>query len=331
MNRQKLILLNMPEDEDFKKLYTILKANNYRVERTNSAQSLLQKILELIPDLIICANYTKELEGFQTLNLLKKTSLQSVVPYIIFLKEHDYDNLLLGIELGADSFIFSPLNEKRILQRIKTLFEKVDKQKNAEKRRFENLFNTSITPMLVCEFNTIVRINPAFSHMSDYYSGDNLPSLLDIFDFKELPNSEKVTQMYLKGLLNDYVLKDVKLLGNKNIVVNLHLTKLDNIAHNQTLMQVEVINKQKNDIMISFNSENDTKSNGKNEKAIDLTSREHDIIKMSGQGMPIKLIAAELNISQRTVEKHRSNIMRKTNTSNIIEALTKVYSRSNPL
>jgi len=331
MNRQKLILLNMPEDADYKKLYAILKSNDYRVERTNSVQSLLQKIIELVPDLIICANYSKELEGFQTLNLLKKTSLQSAIPYIIFLKEHDYDNLLLGMELGVDSFIFSPLNEKRILQRIKTLFEKIDKQKNAEKRRFENLFNTSITPMLVCEFNTIVRINPAFSHMSDYYSGDNLPSLLDIFDFKELPNSEKVTQMYLKGLLNDYVLKDVKLLGNKNIVVNLHLTKLDNIAHNQTLMQVEVINKQKNDIMISFNSENDTKSNGKNEKAIDLTSREHDIIKMSGQGMPIKLIAAELNISQRTVEKHRSNIMRKTNTSNIIEALTKVYNRSNPL
>jgi DNA-binding NarL/FixJ family response regulator len=51
------------------------------------------------------------------------------------------------------------------------------------------------------------------------------------------------------------------------------------------------------------------------------TNREKQVLKLSAEGAPIKQIAQQMGISVRTVEKHRSNIFRKTNSENIVEAV----------
>jgi two-component system CheB/CheR fusion protein len=55
----------------------------------------------------------------------------------------------------------------------------------------------------------------------------------------------------------------------------------------------------------------------------DLTSREHEIMGLFLAGQPNKNIAADLGISQRTVENHRASIMKKTG-SKSLPALTRL-------
>lgn len=50
-----------------------------------------------------------------------------------------------------------------------------------------------------------------------------------------------------------------------------------------------------------------------------LTPREHDVLHYLVCGMPNKVIAAELGVSQRTVEAHRARIFRKLNVRNVVE------------
>ena len=57
-----------------------------------------------------------------------------------------------------------------------------------------------------------------------------------------------------------------------------------------------------------------------NEKNIrkELSVREHDVLKLLCEGFSVHEIADKLNISDRTVEKHKENLMLKSNTKNTV-------------
>ncbi len=56
-----------------------------------------------------------------------------------------------------------------------------------------------------------------------------------------------------------------------------------------------------------------------------LTIREIEIIKLMEQGLSNKQIVTQLNISVRTVETHRKNIFRKTNTNTVLALVKWAY------
>ncbi|WP_297098658.1 LuxR C-terminal-related transcriptional regulator [uncultured Draconibacterium sp.] len=331
MQRDKLILLNMPDDDLFRQFCSILKTHKYRVTRAVTIQAAVQKIIEYSPDLIICSHNFLDYDAYQTYNLLRRTTLNCVTPYVVVVDNYDSDEIMMGLELGVDNFIFTPLNEKRIVTKLKLLFEKIDKLKAFERSTFEKLFVTSPIGMLVCETDRIERANPAFYQTMGFDKNLSLPGLKEIFDFSEFPEQQKQFCRCLKGLTNDCTVSDVQLKGGNEYRTNLYISNISNFVVNRLLIQVEV----RLDQTANSFSGNDQKvlSETKQEQPADfeLTSREYDILKISGKGTPIKLIAAELGISQRTVEKHRSNIMRKTDSMNIIEAIGKVYGMSQKL
>lgn len=55
-----------------------------------------------------------------------------------------------------------------------------------------------------------------------------------------------------------------------------------------------------------------------------LTKRQMQIVKMIARGMSSREIAEQLGLSNRTVEVHRYNILRKTRSKNSIMAVRKV-------
>ena len=52
-----------------------------------------------------------------------------------------------------------------------------------------------------------------------------------------------------------------------------------------------------------------------------LTSREQEIMVLMAEGLPSKKIAEELFINPKTIENHRSNILRKLNLHSTIELI----------
>lgn len=56
-----------------------------------------------------------------------------------------------------------------------------------------------------------------------------------------------------------------------------------------------------------------------------LTYRELEVIRLIEQEYSNKQIAGQLGISERTVETHRKNILRKTRTNNVIGLIKYIY------
>ncbi len=61
-----------------------------------------------------------------------------------------------------------------------------------------------------------------------------------------------------------------------------------------------------------------------------LTPREKEVFFFVTQGLPNKVAAAELGVSQRTIEAHRARIFRKMNVRNATELAREVFTRVNP-
>ena len=56
-----------------------------------------------------------------------------------------------------------------------------------------------------------------------------------------------------------------------------------------------------------------------------LTDRELDVVRLIEREFSNKQIAGQLGISERTVETHRKNILRKTKTNNVIGLIKYIY------
>jgi DNA-binding NarL/FixJ family response regulator len=62
-----------------------------------------------------------------------------------------------------------------------------------------------------------------------------------------------------------------------------------------------------------------------NQTEASLTEREMDVLEQIIKEQPNKNIADKLQISERTVETHRKNIFRKTNTTNLVGLMKYAY------
>ncbi len=100
-----------------------------------------------------------------------------------------------------------------------------------------------------------------------------------------------------------------------------------NTGKQELLDAIESIAENGNYFSVDVDSNNFNTHNADNTLNEKLTIREIEVLKLIEKEYNNKQIADEMYISQRTVETHRKNIFRKTNTQNVIGLLKYAYSR----
>jgi DNA-binding NarL/FixJ family response regulator len=116
----------------------------------------------------------------------------------------------------------------------------------------------------------------------------------------------------------------LQLKTNKIRNAKISFSKLDKMIHGQFIMMIHFFDgnpmlKEK----VGSHSENVAKCFEENSNLADFsfTKREKEIIQLLCKGYKTKEISDTLFISPKTIEKHRSNIVKRTNSDTILESI----------
>jgi DNA-binding NarL/FixJ family response regulator len=325
------VLLVEPDKNQNDQLTGLLIEMGYQVISVRNIETAIRKLLEFFPQIIICQKELKDHSGFHFYTMFKNDLLNSGAPFILLMNEFSKDDLSVGMELGIDSFIFPPFESGKINNILQKQMQKNKNGKSDAASQIRTIFDLTPFGTFLCNEKMIVEANKSFYKMVQHSKSKHRSSLItDVFNFNNNQTNKLNLLRCLNSVLKYCSFKSIPLIYDPTELFDLHLSVIESwlpsvkiigliipvkaeSGHNgHSVSMTKITNPEFNSL--------DTVDSGENSNGL-FTSREKQILNLSAQGAPIKQIAEQLGISVRTVEKHRSNIIKKTNSGNITEAV----------
>ncbi|MBU0703214.1 MAG: response regulator transcription factor [Chloroflexi bacterium] len=98
-----------------------LELDGYRVIEAHDGLQALDKVRTNLPDLVILDVMMPELDGFETLEVLREVSN---VPVIMLTVRSDEEDKVRGLELGADDYVTKPFGARELTSRVKAVLRR---------------------------------------------------------------------------------------------------------------------------------------------------------------------------------------------------------------
>ncbi len=170
-------ILIIEDDNDIRELIAFnLEVSGYEVLKCENGEDGLNMALKMTPDLILLDIMLPTIDGFQVCSQLKKKPQLKDIPIIMLTARADEEDIIKGLETGADDYITKPFHPKILMARIKTaLRRKSDGTKSDEKilningitidhDRHEVKLKDEIVHLSVTEFSILEYLaqNPGF-------------------------------------------------------------------------------------------------------------------------------------------------------------------------
>lgn len=118
----------------------------YTVVEAKDGREGIQKAREIIPDLIISDIMMPEVDGYELCRVLKSDVKTSHIPIILLTAKAAEENIIHGLETGADDYITKPFNTNILIARIKNLIDlRSQLQKNLNREMTMQPVKTSVS------------------------------------------------------------------------------------------------------------------------------------------------------------------------------------------
>ena len=114
-----LIVDDEPRIRDFVRMN--LELEHYHVEEAGNGIEALEKLRDMLPDLVILDVSMPEMDGFETLRQIREVS---TVPVIMLTVRQSEADKIRGLDLGADDYLAKPFSPPELLSRIRALLRR---------------------------------------------------------------------------------------------------------------------------------------------------------------------------------------------------------------
>lgn len=346
--QQKILVI-----EDDKELgYTIqqiLSFNGYDVCYTNNGASGIQRAFEYNPDLILCDIGMDPIDGYQVFKVLEESLLLNRTPFIFLTGSSELEDIRFGMSLGADDYLVKPFRNEDLTKSIEKRLEKFRIIREEADREFNRLFNLSPIGLFLFDGIKVIHANPAFKKLIVNNGNQPYGTLIERFiDEKSIKDLKSNIQNYLSDkseIFNDgvtitaydgeelqmnMVVSEMKKFSDHTLYIGMFTTLAKTTVSIGTYDYADEVNNllKRENVRISealgekiTNIFKQKTLNIKNQNNTFFTKRENEVLCLSMEGLPIKIIADKLSISDRTVEKYRTKMMEKSGSSNMIEVI----------
>src|SRR5258706_11513094 len=100
-----------------------LEHDGFEVVEAADGLAALKQVRDTLPDLVLLDVAMPELDGFETLRLLREIS---TVPTIMLTARGEEDDRVRGLELGADDYVTKPFSPREMVSRVKAVIRRTE-------------------------------------------------------------------------------------------------------------------------------------------------------------------------------------------------------------
>jgi DNA-binding response OmpR family regulator len=130
-------ILIVDDDQDYiGMLKLILRQADFDVSGAIDHQSAVEKCEEIKPDVILLDLMMPGMDGYGIFELLRKVT---IAPIIFISAAPRTDNVVRGLELGAEDFISKPFHNAELVARIRKALRQVESSRDIQARYFPDI------------------------------------------------------------------------------------------------------------------------------------------------------------------------------------------------
>lgn len=337
MTSRSRILLIEDDTNLARTIRNVLLLEDFEVCVADSGASGIQKTFEYNPDLILCDINMYPIDGYQVINVLKENRLTDCIPFIFITGKSELQDIRAGMDLGADDYFVKPFNNQSLVKSIRGKLSKYRKIEALGRKEFEALCRISPDGIFLLDGQKILDANPTFLRMVGISeNGMKSVQFRDLLNQESYAAVEEQIDQCSSGRL-DFFRENVSLLHTEGnmIKVTLFISVYRRCSTRHYLLGLATPEKLEEGERSALRIFEDLSGvNGLNPDGLSdrrsanneirdgfFSKRETEVLRLTMEGLPMKMIADKLSISDRTVEKHRANLMEKANSKNIIEVI----------
>lgn len=314
-------ILIIEDDIDLSETVSIfLKSNKFLVYTAQDGVRGVQEAIRVQPDVIVCDISMPNLDGYGVYETLRHINTTSFIPFLFLTAKADAKDIRKGMNLGADDYITKPFDNGDLLEAIHVRIKKYETLNVLNERKLLKALDNPINGMFICQNKKIIYSNTKLSEILGYQVKEIVELSIEDFINRIIAQKDRGTVLnyFQKATGKESTLEIIRIAAanKKNEPLQLDFFIKSFFLNDKDTLVGYVID------ITGVADDDDEEDIAIKSIANGLVSnREKEVLILICQGLVNKEIADKLNISKRTVDRHRDNLMKKTSSRNTAELM----------